>query len=273
MQQTISILGCGWLGLPLAEHFVKLGYAVKGSTTQQEKRKSLIEKNIQAYTIDLTHSITDEVLIDFLQTDVLIVTIPPRSRTQAPGVYHAQVKGLVDVLKKQRSIKHLIYTSSTSVYPDKPGLAKESDVMDIDHASHKELVEVEQLLLSIPNLDRTIIRLGGLTGGSRLLVKHFSGKKGLEGGGHPVNLIHLEDAVGVVAWAVSENIGGVLNACSPVHPRKKDFYQSLARRFQMSLPEFNEEHEEGKTIDTEKLEQSGYIFTYPDPQLYTYDQQ
>ena len=271
MQKTISILGCGWLGLPLAERFVSMGYKVKGSTTQQEKITLLMEKNIQAYTIDLAAETTDDLLLDFFQTDVLIVTIPPRSRTQAAGVYLAQMKRVAALIKKQSGIQRIVYTSSTAVYPDKPGWVKESDVMDAAHAGHEELAAVEQLLLTLPNT--TIVRLGGLTGGSRLLVKHFAGKKGLAGGQHPVNLIHLEDAVGVVVWVVSKNITGVVNACSPIHPCKKDFYQSLARRFEMPLPEFKEEREEGKTVDTAKLEQLGYAFTYPDPQFYSYDPQ
>lgn len=33
---TVSILGCGWLGLPLAEQLLAEGYSVKGSTTRAE---------------------------------------------------------------------------------------------------------------------------------------------------------------------------------------------------------------------------------------------
>lgn len=31
MAKTISILGCGWLGLPLGQHLVQQGYHIKGS--------------------------------------------------------------------------------------------------------------------------------------------------------------------------------------------------------------------------------------------------
>jgi 3-hydroxyisobutyrate dehydrogenase-like beta-hydroxyacid dehydrogenase len=33
--ESISILGCGWLGLPLAGELVREGYAVKGSTNAE----------------------------------------------------------------------------------------------------------------------------------------------------------------------------------------------------------------------------------------------
>ena len=37
----ISILGCGWLGLPLAKAIVENGFSVKGSTTSSEKIATL----------------------------------------------------------------------------------------------------------------------------------------------------------------------------------------------------------------------------------------
>ena len=40
-KETITILGCGWLGLPLAQTLVKEGYSVKGSTTTEDKLEVL----------------------------------------------------------------------------------------------------------------------------------------------------------------------------------------------------------------------------------------
>ena len=37
----ISILGCGWLGLPLAKALIENGFSVKGSTTSTDKLTAL----------------------------------------------------------------------------------------------------------------------------------------------------------------------------------------------------------------------------------------
>mgnify|MGYP003615968040 CR=1 FL=1 len=37
----ISILGCGWLGFPLAQKLIETGYEVKGSTTSESKLEAL----------------------------------------------------------------------------------------------------------------------------------------------------------------------------------------------------------------------------------------
>ncbi|WP_396187155.1 hypothetical protein [Flavobacterium sp.] len=49
----ISILGCGWLGLPLAKALLENGFAVKGSTTSQEKLSVLENSGIQPFIIAL----------------------------------------------------------------------------------------------------------------------------------------------------------------------------------------------------------------------------
>lgn len=270
MNKSVSIIGCGWLGLPLAEHFLQAGYRVKGSTTQTGKLKSLQERGIDAYLIDLSNHAT--IAPAFFDVDLLVVTVPPRSRTQLPGVYLEQMKKLKAIITGHSQIKHVIYTSSTSVYPDRAGLAKEESVYLPEHSAHAELVEVENTFLALSNVKVTILRLGGLTGGSRLLVKHFAGKKELSGGYYPINLLHQQDAVRIIHFAAEKGLRGVFNACSPKHPYKKDFYTALAQRFQMALPEFREDQEEGKTIDATKLQETGYTFSFEDPSSYTYDE-
>ena len=47
-QNKIGIIGCGWLGLPLAKEFVSNNYKVKGSTTTKEKLEILENEGIDA---------------------------------------------------------------------------------------------------------------------------------------------------------------------------------------------------------------------------------
>lgn len=52
----ISILGCGWLGLPLAKQLIKKGFSVKGSTTSEEKISILKTEGIISFLISLSDS-------------------------------------------------------------------------------------------------------------------------------------------------------------------------------------------------------------------------
>ena len=52
----ISILGCGWLGLPLAKALLENGFLVKGSTTSVGKLSVLENLGIQAFQIELSET-------------------------------------------------------------------------------------------------------------------------------------------------------------------------------------------------------------------------
>ena len=49
MNKNISIIGCGWLGFPLAKHLIRLGYHIKGSTTSKDKLTKLESEGIEAF--------------------------------------------------------------------------------------------------------------------------------------------------------------------------------------------------------------------------------
>jgi predicted dinucleotide-binding enzyme len=76
--QKISILGCGWLGFPLAQSLEKQGHKVKGSTTRPEKLSELRQAGIEPLWLQLTPEPKGIGWDYLLDCDVLIVNIPPR---------------------------------------------------------------------------------------------------------------------------------------------------------------------------------------------------
>ena len=81
----ISILGCGWLGLPLAKKLINNGNSVKGSTTSENKLSTLEEAGINPFLI---HVESDAILGNtdtFLaESKILIIDIPPKLRSENP---------------------------------------------------------------------------------------------------------------------------------------------------------------------------------------------
>ena len=77
---SISILGCGWLGFPLAQSLVSEGFKVNGSTQTESKLTQLTEAGIHAFHLRLSpHEIQGDIA-HFLQSDILILNIPPGRR-------------------------------------------------------------------------------------------------------------------------------------------------------------------------------------------------
>ena len=68
-RKKIAILGCGWLGLPLATSLLSKGYEVKGSTTSESKLDVLKNAGISPFQIQLeAHQIIGN-MEDFLNLD------------------------------------------------------------------------------------------------------------------------------------------------------------------------------------------------------------
>lgn len=76
MKETISILGCGWLGLPLGAKLVEAGYSIKGSSTREEKRAVIHEAGMQPCLLTLTPEPEGE-LEPLLNSDILFINVPP----------------------------------------------------------------------------------------------------------------------------------------------------------------------------------------------------
>jgi nucleoside-diphosphate-sugar epimerase len=267
----ISILGCGWLGLPLAEDLIGKGYRVKGSTTTESKLPNMLEKGINPYFVNLTPIVQARDIKGFLESELIIINIPPGSRTRSALFHIEQMQHLLPHLEKSPA-KYIIYISATSVYPDLGRELKEEDVTSPEQAENKTLATAEKMMQNLAGKQTTILRCGGLAGYDRLLIRHFAGRQ-MTTGQDPVNLVHRDDVIGIIEAVISqEKWGETYNVCSPLHPTRKDFYNDLAERFGYDPPEFlPSEKQSLRIVSVQKLEtELGYIFKYPDPVKYSY---
>ena len=118
MNKRISVIGCGWLGLPLATNLVNEGFIVKGSTTSKKKLDLIKSREIDAYIVNLSASHISGNLSDFLaNSDTIIINVPPGLRKNPSKNHVAEIKHLVLAIEKQ-TIKNVLYISSTSVFKD-----------------------------------------------------------------------------------------------------------------------------------------------------------
>lgn len=264
--RCVSILGCGWLGLPLAKFFINSGYEVRGSTTSHKKLSILKSKKIIPFQIILNPDAKGDELNSFFDSDYLIINIPP-PRNSNPEEFHLeQIQSVINELKKSRCGK-LVFVSSTSVYGNTNSEFNEDSPANPETASGKALVKVEEYLRSEINLKITLIRFGGLIGEDRNPARYFAGRKNIPGGNTPVNLIHRKDCIGIIKTIVENEIWNeTINGVSPIHPIKKEFYTKAAANLKIALPEFDEEIVPYKIVSSKKIQKLlNYNFIYPDP--------
>ena len=264
----ISILGCGWLGVPLAKHLLGHGFSVKGSVTSVEKFELLRNDGILPYQMVLNETSVHIPESDFFDCDVLIISIPPRRIEGIERIFPAQIAQLVPFLLKYK-IRKVIFISSTSVYPENLQIAIEEDEFLPDKESGKALLLAENLLNSQFDFETTILRFGGLIGADRNPAR-FLLKAQRAVGNIPVNLIHLDDCIGIISDIINQELWGVtLNACCPEHPYKKDFYSKAARISNLPEPLITDQLESYKIVDSSKLQRLlKYKFKFSSPMDY-----
>lgn len=277
----ISILGCGWLGLPLAKALIEKGFLAKGSTTSIGKLSVMEKLGIQPFLIALSEDKTEGNLDSFLESsEILIIDIPPKLRSSGYDSSTALKKTFVEKIKniiphiEKSAIEKVLFVSSTSVYAEDNSIISEDSPLNPETESGKQLVQVEQLLQSNSNFKTTIVRFGGLIGEDRHPIPFLAGKRNLENPKAPINLIHQVDCIGIILEILCHTVpklrelevwGETFNAVAPFHPSREDYYTQKAIDLGLELPQFNLESPTfGKTILSTKVETVlGYSFLKP----------
>lgn len=262
----ISILGCGWLGLPLASRFIREGYQVKGSTTSPAKLPLLAAKGITPSLINLQDADALQALTPFVEADALIVSFPPGLRSGGGEAYLQQIRTLAAALL-QVPTRHILFISSTSVYPDLNRVVTEGDDSLID--PRNVLRQAERLLADLPGKALTTVRLAGLAGGDRHPGRFLAGKTNVANPLAPVNLIHQDDCVEILFQIVRQGQWQqVFNACSEEHPSREAYYTAAALSLGLTPPRFAPPapSDSFKIIANKKIKQAlHYVFQFPDP--------
>jgi len=244
MKKISFIIGCGWLGQPLAKRLIQKDFHVYGSTRFNEKIISLNEQGIIGFKINFEN---ESVLLDIPSEVIqhahsLIFTIPPTGFVDYGN-------SLLTIVKLFSEETNVIFASSTGVYKEINGTVNEESECNIDHPVFK----AEKLLQAHLGNRLTILRLAGLIGENRHPVRYFLNKPNIPNGLAPVNLIPLEDVLNAFIQAVTYTLKErVYTICSPEHPTRMEYYSQIAaQKFGVELsflPEGN-----GKIVDGAKF--------------------
>ena len=263
-QLVVSVVGCGWLGLPLAESLITSGYRIKGSTTSTDKLEALKNKGIDPYLVHFGE-MRESNATGVLDCDVLIIAIPPGSRTMHGANNYRKMADFFTTSIPHTRISKVILISSTAVYPETNSTAAEGDEARPETPAGILLKQVEDQFLAIVDKSVVILRLAGLVGPQRHPGRFFKGKKGIPNGLAPVNVIHRDDVIGIITKLLEDDhAAGVYNGCSPIHPSKASFYQLAATLAGEPLPEFVAEEGTWKIITGGRVvDELGYEFIHP----------
>jgi nucleoside-diphosphate-sugar epimerase len=251
----ISILGTGWLGQPLAQTLKKTGASLKLATRSAETLAQLSAINDRNVQIDLDFLNNQDKIMQFLDADILIINITYKNLQN----YQRFVE-----LIEQSNIKKVVFVSSTSVYKNTQSVVTESREFEDENSV---VLQIENLFRNTTHFQTTFVRMAGLVDSRRHPARFFKSGKIVPQSAAPINLIHLDDCIGVITAIIEQNAWGeTFNACSTTHPTKLEFYSYVRSLVNEQPPTFSDEATlRYKIVSNDKIRQQlAYTLIHPD---------
>jgi len=267
---SVGIIGCGWLGKALADSLLPAGKLVLATSSKQENIEKLNQLGIKAQQLTLP---TDDK--QFSQHDVfaqqsLVIAITPKFK-QGQTDYAEKIAQVVNAAQQRGLVDRIILLSSTAVYQGLTGKVDEQSALNLTTSKTKILNAAEQAVLNFSkhaSKQGVVLRLAGLVGPERHPGKFLLASKTLTNAKSPVNLIHQQDAVGLIESLLStESAQGIFNGVSDTHVNKEQYYQAAAKSLSLAAPDFSphQSDEITRVVCGEKAKQRlTYKFVYPD---------
>ena len=253
MSQTITIIGCGYLGSALAKQCISKGWTVSALTRNSAKAKDLramgVDKVIEA-------QIEDENWHDQLDSSQdFVVNCVGAASSDAQGYISSYIEGQDSVMKwlQQGSVKTFVFTSSTSVYPQsgKRFVDETASCVGVSEKGGLLLAAEQKCFPPVSSISRSfILRLSGLYGpGRHLLMNKVKQGEDIDGNEDRIlNLIHRDDAANAVIsclQADASNLGRIYNVSDGTHATRGQIVAWLAESLNLSTPSFKGDDEEG----------------------------
>ncbi|MCC3160284.1 NAD(P)H-binding protein [Hymenobacter sp. 15J16-1T3B] len=264
---SIALLGCGWLGLPLGRALAAAGHPVAGSTTSADKLPALTAAGIRPHLLRLVPATTAAHVAPLLAgAAVLVVSVPPSRAAADRAAYAAALQPVAEALAAS-AVRRVVFVSSTGVYADEPRTMTEADAVAAAEAD-SHLLRAEWVFQQPGQpWQTTVLRLGGLMGPGRAPGRFLAGRAEVPQPAAPVNMLYLDDAVGIVRAVIEQEVWGrTLNVCGAQHPSREQFYRAATAQLGLPVPQFVADGRGGKLIATEQLRAAvRYDFRFDDP--------
>lgn len=268
---NIVIIGCGYIGTEIAALFKKKGHHVTATTRHPERLEEL--SKVAQRCVVLKGNDEDELIPLIVDNDVVIITVAADS----PDLYESAYLNTAQIFRhlalEMDSPRHLIYTSSTSVYGDHHGQwVDETSELRATSENARILMEAEKQYLSLEQLGWhvCILRLSEIYGPGRELssrVKNLEGNVLPGTGDHYTNMIHKTDCGYAIDYALRHHLEGIYNLSDDEHPHRKDLYDTVAHMFHLPKVKWDPKHASlhngNKRVSNHKIKAEGFAFHHP----------
>ena len=259
----ILILGCGYVGTPLAQKLAELGHEIHAA-----RRSPFSLEDAVTHQVDVTQRASlDSLPREF---DWVLLTASS-SRGDAAAHRAVFVDGTTHLVNwLGNSSTRVLFTSSTNVYPQMNGdWVDENSPETPVKGTALTLAEAENVLME-SDIDCTILRVAGIYGPERgYLYRQFINNEAVltNKGKRWMNMIHRDDVVGAILTAMNIE-PGIYNATDNEPVTQLHFFEWLAKELEKPMPPEGEpvalkRSPTNKRVKNNKLKAAGWALRYP----------
>ena len=268
MPQSTLIIGCGYIGLPLAVQLKAAGNHISAWVHSPESAVLLTGRGFSQI---LVGNVADEQIWQTIGKKFdLVIHCASSSGGGAPAYEEVYVQGSLRMTVHQPQARK-VFVSSTSVYGQVGGeVVTETSKAEPESGTGRILRRAEQMVL---NAGATVLRSSGIYGPHRgvLFEKYRRGEAIIEDDGQRwINQIHQRDLVAALAHIIeASKPGEIYNASDDTPVKYRDYYAWCSKFLSQPMPphgEINSERKRGRTnkrVSNAKLHATGWKPIYP----------
>jgi nucleoside-diphosphate-sugar epimerase len=267
-----AILGCGYVGTAVAQHWRRQGMVVTATTTRPER---LEELRVVADRVVVMRGDDPEAVGRLLaHQHTLLICVGAGRGADYQRTYLRTAETVLAGLDQAPDLRQIIFTSTGSVYGDYGGAwVTELDPPRPKTPNGQVMVATENALLEAASGDRQvcIFRLGGIYGPGRELVKiygRWAGTSRPGTGQEPSNWVHREDIVGAINLAQGRSLGGLYNLVQDEILPVGELVNRVCRHHGLATVRWDRSQPSDRNynarLSNQKLKQAGYSWQYPD---------
>ena len=269
----ILIAGCGYVGEAAANLFQARQWEVEGCTHSAESAARLVDRPYAVRAVD----IGDPAAVSAVsgEFDVVLQSVSSHGG-EAADYCRVYLEGARNLARRFPSAT-FVFTSSTSVYPQKDGATvDETSAAEPVHEKGRILRETERLVLAAGGI---VARLAGIHGPGRsfFLSKFLEGVVAVDPDDRRlINQVHRDDIVSALVLLAERRgdcAGEIYNVAGDQPITANEAYEWLSARLEKPLPPLaaravrSRRGESNKRVSNKKLRALGWEPLYPTFQI------
>ena len=276
----IAIVGAAYTGFAAAEYLKSQGHTISVTTTNEARVPQL--EAVADRVVVMKGSNRDKMRELIAGQDVVLLTMAG-GMVERDGkyvmdlelytdAYVGTAQSLVDVIDAGDSLKQVIFTGSWSAYVNAGG----ADVVNEDTPATpaspfaQVYIDTEQLLFGIETAERKVCvyRTGTIYGpqvgfvprGLAAQTLPMAGQSVPFDGGAPAAIVHRDDVVKALDFAISNESSGIFNLINDVSDTKQEFFGRMTDAAGKDPINWVAPGSGPKSLSNQKIKDAGFAF-------------